>query len=445
MQVVKKDIDQLNATLTITIEPIDYEEKVVKELKNIRQKANIPGFRPGMVPASLVKKMYGKAVLGEEVNKAINEGIYKYIQEQQLNILGEPLPNVEDTPDIDWDNDTSFSFAFDIAVAPVFDANLSNKDTITYYEIKVDDAMVNRQIESYRSNFGSYVEAEQVEDGDIVKGILTEQKEEGIRKEDAILSPRYMEDKEQQKLFINAKKGDIITFNPKKSFGNEAEVASLLGIKKEEAGEHTGDFTFEITHITRHEMAAVDAELFAKVYGADAVADEEAFRTRIHDDIQKGLTADADYQFGKDAKKAVLKKMEGLTFPDAFLKRWILANNKDLTAEKLDEEYPELLKGLCWDLALDQLLKHYDIKVEKEDMEAFAKDITRMQFLQYGMSNVDDSLLTQYANQMLKDEKQLRAIVSRVSENKVYEALKGVVKLKKKAISQEEFNKLLTA
>ncbi len=445
MQVVKKDIDQLNATLTITIEPIDYEEKVVKELKNIRQKANIPGFRPGMVPASLVKKMYGKAVLGEEVNKAINEGIYKYIQEQQLNILGEPLPNVEDTPDIDWDNDTSFSFAFDIAVAPVFDANLSNKDTITYYEIKVDDDMVNKQIESYRSNFGSYVEAEQVEDGDIVKGILTEQKEEGIRKEDAILSPRYMEDKEQQKLFINAKKGDIITFNPKKAFGNEAEVASLLGIKKEEAGEHAGDFTFEITHITRHEMAAVDAELFAKVYGADAVADEEAFRTRIHDDIQKGLTADADYQFGKDAKKAVLKKMEGLTFPDAFLKRWILANNKDLTAEKLDEEYPELLKGLCWDLALDQLLKHYDIKVEKEDMEAFAKDITRMQFLQYGMSNVDDSLLTQYANQMLKDEKQLRAIVSRVSENKVYEALKGVVKLKKKAISQEEFNKLLTA
>ncbi len=445
MQVVKKDIDQLNATLTITIEPIDYEEKVVKELKNIRQKANIPGFRPGMVPASLVKKMYGKAVLGEEVNKAINDGIYKYIQEQQLNILGEPLPNVEDTPEIDWDNDTSFSFAFDIAVAPVFDANLSNKDTITYYEIKVDDDMVNKQIESYRSNFGSYIDGEQVVEGDIVKGILTEQKEDGIRKEDAILSPRYMADKEQQKLFIGAKKGDIITFNPQKAFVNEAEVASLLGIKKEEAGEHTGDFTFEITQITRHEMAAIDAELFAKVYGADAVADEEAFRSRIHDDIQKRVTADADYQFGKDAKEAILKKMEGLTFPDAFLKRWILANNKDLTAEKLEEEYPELLKGLCWDLALDQLLKHYDVKVEKEDIEAFAKNIARMQFLQYGMSNVEDALLTQYANQMLKDEKQLRAIVSRVSENKVYEALKGVVKLKKKAISQEDFNKLLTA
>ncbi len=445
MQVVKKDIDQLNATLTITIEPIDYEEKVVKELKNIRQKANIPGFRPGMVPASLVKKMYGKAVLGEEVNKAINDGIYKYIQEQQLNILGEPLPNVEDTPEIDWDNDTSFSFAFDIAVAPVFDANLSSKDTITYYEIKVDDDMVNKQIESYRSNFGSYIDGEQVVEGDIVKGILTEQKEDGIRKEDAILSPRYMADKEQQKLFIGAKKGDIITFNPKKAFVNEAEVASLLGIKKEEAGEHTGDFTFEITQITRHEMAAIDAELFAKVYGADSVADEEAFRSRIHDDIQKSVTADADYQFGKDAKEAILKKMEGLTFPDAFLKRWILANNKDLTAEKLEEEYPELLKGLCWDLALDQLLKHYDVKVEKEDIEAFAKNIARMQFLQYGMSNVEDALLTQYANQMLKDEKQLRAIVSRVSENKVYEALKGVVKLKKKAISQEDFNKLLTA
>lgn len=445
MQVVKKDIDQLNATLTITIEPADYTEKVAKQLKDIRHKANIPGFRPGMVPASLVKKMYGKAVLGEEVNKAINDGIYNYIKEQKLNILGEPLPNEEATPAIDWDNDDTFNFAFDIALAPAFDATLTGKDTLTFYDIEVEDKMVDEQVKAYAARFGSYVPAEQVEADDMVKGILTEQKEEGIRKDGAVLSPRYMADDKQKELFVNAKKGEVITFNPVKAYGNEAEVASMLGIKKEEVKDHEGDCTFEITEITRHEPAPVDAELFAKVYGKDAVANEEEFRTRIREEIKKNFTDDANYKFGLDAKAAVLKKMEGIAFPDAFLKRWVLATNSNLTPEKLDEEYPAMLNELRWNLAVDQLAEHFSVKIEKEDIEAYAKEITRMQFMQYGLAGVDDAILTQYANEMLKKEDQLRSIAERVRENKVFEALKGVVKLKNKTISHEEFGKLMNA
>ncbi len=443
MQVVKKDIDQLNATLTITIEPSDYEENVAKELKNIRHKANIPGFRPGMVPAGLVKKMYGKSVLGEEVNKAINDGIYNYIKEQNLNILGEPLPNEEATPEINWDVDTTFNFAFDIALAPDFDAKLTGKDSLTYYDIDVTDEMVNKQVENYRMAYGSMVDADDVNEDDIVRGRLIEQKEDGLTKDDAILAPKYMADDEQKKLFVGAKKGDVVTFNPKKAFNNDAELASLLGIKKEEVEGHDGDFTCEITSISRRQPAAIDAELFAKVYGKDAVANEDEFRAHIREDYKKQFASDSDYKFGQDAKAAILKKLEGIAYPDAFLKRWVLATNKDLTEEKLNEDYPEMLKSLTWDLALNQLIEHFGVKVEKEDVEAYAKMVTAMQFQSYGIPGVDDNILSQYAQRMLQDENQLRSIVSRVGENKVFEALKGVVKLKTQSISYEDFSKLL--
>ncbi len=442
MQVVKKDIDQLNATLTITIEPSDYEANVAKELKTIRQKANIPGFRPGMVPAGLVKKMYGKSVLGEEVNKAINDGIYNYIKEQKLNILGEPLPNEEATPEINWDNDTTFSFAFDIALAPDFDANLTAKDTIPYYEVEVTDDMVNEQVEKYRSYYGPMVDADKAAEKDVLKGVLTEQKEEGLHKDDAIFSIEYMTADDQKKLFIGAKKGDVITFNPKKAYNNDTELASLLDIKKDEIAEHEGDFTFEITEIKHHELAAIDAELFTKVFGKDAVANEDEFRARIRENFKQQFVADADYKFELDVKAAIMKKLDGIAYPDAFLKRWIKVTNKDITDEKLNEDYPEMLKSLTWDLALNQLIEKYDIKVEKDDVEAYAKKATLMQFRAWGMPEMEDSIVAGYANRMMQDENQLRSIISRVGEEKVCAALKAVVKLNTQSISRTDFDKL---
>lgn len=443
MQVTKTDIDALNAKLTVVVEPQDYEEKVQKQLKDIRRKANVPGFRPGMVPTGLIKKMYGKSVLADEVNKAINEGIFNYIKEQNLNILAEPMPNEQDTPAIDWDTDTTFSFSFDIALAPQFDANLNGKNKLTYYDIDVTDNEVQNQVDAYANRFGNYVQVDEYQAGDMLKGKMTELKENGLVKENAVLSPEYMQNDEQKKLFQTAKKGDVITFSPKKAYNNEVEISSMLSIKKEQVAELSEEFTFEIESITRHEKAEVNAELFTKVYGEGAVTDEAGFRERIRTEIKNNFTQDSNYKFGLDAKAAVLKKMEKLEFPEAFLKRWLLATNEQkMTAEQIDNEFPKMIEELKWHLAKERLAKQYEIKVEPEEVEAYAKQITKMQFLQYGLSNVDDAMLTQYAQETLKNEDQIRGIVDRVMENKIFDALKTAVKLETKQISYEDFGKL---
>ena len=442
MQFNLSEIKDLTAVLTLTVEPADYQEAVQKELKQIRQKANIPGFRPGMVPMGMVKKMYGKGVMAEVINKALSDALYKYIEEQKLNVLGDPLPNEELTPKVDFDNQDTFTFAFDIAVAPEFDASLNGHNKLTHYTIEVSDEMVNNQVNSYAERYGEYVEADDVQEGDVLKGLLTEQKENGMTKENAMLNPQYMEDKDQAGLFKGAKKGDIITFNPQKAFNNEVEISSLLDISKQEAKELTSDFTFEIQGITRHQAAKIDGELFAKVYGDNNIKDEADFRAHVKDEIAANMAEDSEYKFGLDAKAAVMKKMEGLSFPEEFLKRWIKTTNEKITDEELDKDFPQMVEELKWQLAKDQLLKKYDLKVEKEDVEAYAKKVAQMQFMQYGMMHVADSFLDNYAQQILKDEKQIRSIVERVAENKIYDALKTVAKIEEKTISHEDFGKL---
>lgn len=442
MQFNQSEIKDLMTVLTLTVEPADYQEAVQKELKQLRQKANIPGFRPGMVPAGLVKKMYGKGVMAEVINKTISDALGKYIEEQHLNILGDPLPNEELTPKVDFDTQDTFTFAFDIALAPEFDASLNGHNKLTRYNIEVTDEMVNNQVESYAQRFGDYVEADDVQDGDVIKGLLTEQRENGMTKENAMLNPQYMTDKEQAALFKGTKKGDVITFNPQKAFQSEVEISSLLDITKQEAKELTSDFTFEIQGITRHQAAKIDGELFAKVYGENAITDEADFRAHVKAEIEENMAEDSDYKFGLDAKAAVMKKMEGLTFPEDFLKRWLHATNEKLTDEEIDKDFPQMIEELKWHLAKDQLLKKYNINVEKEDVEDYAKKVAKMQFMQYGLMHVDDAYLTNYAQQMLKDENQLRGIVERVAEQKIYAALKTVVKLDEKSISHADFGKL---
>lgn len=442
MQITQSELKDLQAVLTLTIEPADYQEAVQKDLKQIRQKANIPGFRPGMVPMGLVKKMYGKGVLADVLNKVVGEQLGKYIDEQKLHVLGDPLPNNELTPEMDLDNQDTFTFAFDIAVAPEFDAKLNGHNKLTSYTITVTDEMVEKQVVSYAERFGDYKSVEDVQDGDMLKGMLTEQKEGGIVKEDAILMPNYMKDEAQKALFNGAKKGDVITFNPMQAYGSEVELSSMLSISKEEAQNMTSDFTFELREITRHEAAAIDAELFAKVYGENNVKDEADFRARVKSEIEANMAEDAKYKFGLDAKAAIMKKMEGLSFPEAFLKRWVLATNEKMTQEELDKDFPKMLEELKWHLAKDQLMKEYKIQVEKEDVEAYAKEVARMQFMQYGLMHVEDEYLNNFAQEMLKKEDQLRGIVERVAENKIYDAVRSAAKVEEKAISHEDFGKL---
>lgn len=442
MQFTKKEIDKLNAQITMVVEPADYEERVNKELIRIRQKAQFPGFRPGMVPKGMVKKMYGKGVLAEEINKLIGEKLYEYIQEQNLDILGEPLSNDENTPELDFENQTSFTFCFDIALAPEFTAKLDGKNKLTYYDITVSEDMVDNQVQGYASRYGAYQSVEVVEENDMIRGNLVEQAEGGKQVDGQVLSAAYMQEDEKKK-FVGAKVGDIITFNPKKAFQSEAEIASLLKITKEEAAALETDFTITITEITRHMPSAVDQTLFDKVYGEGAVKDEAEFRARVKAEIKENMDEDAKYKFGLDCKAAIMKKMEKVEFPEEFLKRWVLTSNKDnITPEKLEEDWTKMLDELRWQLAKDKLLKDFDLKVEQDDVNAYARQIAKMQFLQYGMSHVEDQYLDDFAKNMLKDENQLRGIVERVAENKLYEALKGVVKLETKAISHEDFGKL---
>ena len=441
MQITQSELKNLTATLTITIEPADYQEDVQKELKQVRQKAQMPGFRPGMVPAGLVKKMYGKGILADVLNKKVGESLQKHIEDNKLAILGEPLPNNELTPAIDMDTQDTFTFAFDIAVAPEFDAKLNGKNKLTEYEIEVTDEMVENQVKSYTERFGEYTQAEEVAEGDLVKGLCKEVDGE-IVKEGAILNPQYMKLKTQAKKFMGAKKGAVITFNPTKAFGSEVEVSSLLGITKEQATELKSDFTFEIQEITRHTAAAIDGELFAKVYGENNVKDEADFRAKVKAEIVANMAEDSKYKFGIDAKEAIMKKMEKVEFPVDFLKRWVLATNEKMTEEQLEKDFPQMIDELKWHLAKDQLMKEFNVDVQKEDVEAYAKEVAKMQFMQYGLMHIDDQYLTSYAQEMLKQENQLRGIVERVAEIKIYDALKGVAKIEKKSISHADFGKL---
>lgn len=447
MNIVKTDIDQNNATLTISIEKADYSEKVEKTLRDYRKKANIPGFRPGMVPLNLLKKMYGKSILAEEINKILSDELYKYIRENEINILGEPLPNETEQKEIDFGTEEDYEFIFDLGIAPEFEVELNKKDKVKYYQIQASDEMVENQLKSYTGRYGKYLQEEVVEEKDMVKGLLVEladgkEKEDGLHVSDAVLTPSYIKDEATKALFVGAKKGDVITFNPKTALENEAEIASLLKVTKEDIAELTADFSMTIEGITRYQESAIDQELFDKVFGEGTVTTEEEFRNKIKAQIEETLVQDSNYKFGLDAREALVKKYDDLAFPDQFLKRWLLINNKELTEEKLEEDFPKMILDLKWQLIKDKLGKANDLKVENQDVEEYARNVARSQFAQYGMVGLEDAILDNYAKDMLKNEETLKNIIDKVAENKVLDIIRNSVKLDTKEVSIEEFNKM---
>ncbi|NDP21794.1 MAG: trigger factor [Paludibacter sp.] len=447
MNIVRKDLDQNNATLTLRIEKMDYTEKVDKNLRDYRKKANIPGFRPGMIPVGLVKKMYGKAVMAEEINKLVSDNLFNYIRENNINILGEPLPNETEQQPIDFDNQEEFEFVFDLGIAPTFEVELSKKDKVKYYDIKVSDEMIDNQVKSYTGRYGKYIQEDIVEEKDMLKGELLEMandkvNETGIKVQDATLTAAYMKDDAQKALFVGAKKGDVITFNPAAAFENETEISSLLKISKDAAKEVVADFQLTIDSITRYHESEINQELFDKVYGDNVVSSEEEFRTKIKENIQENLISDSEYKFGVDAQEMLIAKFSDLSFPDTFLKRWVLSSNKNLTAETLEQDYSKMITDLKWHLVKDKLVKSNDVKVEKEDVEEFAKKMAKAQFAQYGMIGMEDDIISNYAKDMIKKEDTLKNIIERVAEQKVFAIVKEAVKLDNKEVSIEEFNKM---
>ena len=450
MNVSMQNVDKVSALLTVNIEKADYQEKVDKVLKKYRQQANVPGFRKGMVPMSLIKKQFGKAVMAEEVDKLMQEKVNEYIRENKVNMLGMPLPNEEKMQTIDFDTQENFEFVFDIALAPEFKAEVTEQDTLDYYTIAVSDEMVNSQVDMYAQRAAKYEKVEEYQDRDMVKGLLAEldengnTKEGGIQVEGAVMMPSYMKNDEQKAIFATAKVNDVLVFNPNAAFeGNEAELSSLLKIAREEVAEMKSNFSYQVEEITRAVPAAVDQALFDQVFGEGTVTSEEEFRGKIKAGIASQFEVESNYKFLLDARTYLMNKVGKLQFPDALLKKIMLLNNEDKGESFVEENYEKSLEELTWHLIKEQLVEAFEIKVEQADILEIAKENTRMQFAQYGMMSLPEEMLENYAKEMLKKKENVEGLVNRAVESKLAAALKGKAALNNKEVSMEEFNNLL--
>ncbi|MBD8389788.1 trigger factor [Dysgonomonas sp. BGC7] len=448
MNVSLTNLDSVNAILQISVAKADYQEQLDKALKTFRKKANVPGFRPGTVPTGMVKKMYGKSIMAEEINKIVGESLYNYIQENKLNVLGEPLPNEEKQQPIDFSIEGDYEFFFDIALAPEIKLSLTKKDKITYYKINVDEELVNKQIESYKANYGKYDKIEEgAKETDLIRGVIHELengevKENGIYVEAGIVMPSYMKEATEQAKFVGAKSGDKIVFNPGKAYeGNETEIASLLHIDKNAVEAIAPEFSFEVTEVTRYQEAELDKELFDKVFGEGNVKDVTEFTDKVKEVISEQFAPDSDYKFLLDAKVLLENKIGDVQFPDAFLKRWLLASGEERTAESVENDYPKIVEDLKFHLIKEQIAKDKDIKIENDDMKIIAMQAARAQFAQYGMMNLPDEMVENYANDMLKNKDNARNLLDRAMENKIIDSLKTTLGVVEKEISLDEFRK----
>lgn len=449
MNISFENPDKVNGLLTITVEEADYQASVEKTLKDYRKKANYPGFRPGMVPMGLIKKQFGASAKMDAINKLIGEQIYKYMQDNKIQMLGEPLPSEKQEAQ-DLEKPAPYTFAFDIAVAPEFKIELNGHNKIDHYTITVDDALIDRQVDMFASRSGSYEKAESYEDNDMLKGDLRELDEQGNTKEGGVtveaasIMPNYIKNEAQKALFNGAKLGDIITINPSEAYESEAEIASLLKVERDRVKDFKGNFSYQITDIQRYKKHLVDQELFDQMFGKDTVKDEKAFREKIAEGLKAQLAVDADYKFILDVRAYCEKKVGKLQFPDALLKRIMLNNNKDKGEEFVEKNYEQSVKELTWHLIKEQLVAANQIKVDDADVLNAAKETARVQFAQYGMNNVPDEYVENYAKEILKKRENVDGLVDRAVDIKLTAALKKVVKLNEKEISLDDFNKMMS-
>lgn len=442
MNITLENIDKVNAVITAVVEPSDYTEKYNKALKDAKKKINMPGFRPGMVPMGLVKKQFGISILAEEVNKVLQEGLFGYIRDNKVNMLGEPLPT-EENNNVVLKEGESFTFKFDLAIAPEFEVSLSKDDKINYYNVEVSDEMVNTQVDMYRQRGGSYDKVDSYEDNDMVKGVITELNVENpVSAEDVVLLPKYFHNDDQKKLFEGAKVNDVITFNPSVAYdNNEAELTSLLKVAKEDALNHKGDFNLQITEITRFVLGPLDQELFDSVFPGGEVKTEEDFRARVKDLIAEQFAKDSNYKFVLDVRKYVTDKVGQLEYPADKLKKILLANAGG-DQEKVDAQYDRSIEELTWHLIKEKLVEMYQVKVEDEDVKNMAKEVTRMQFAQYGMLNIPDAYLDNAVKEMLKKRETIDNLIDRCIELKLGAAIKEAVTVEESTVSAEDFNKM---
>lgn len=446
MNITRENIDELNALLKVNIVKNDYEEKVETVLKDYRKKATIKGFRPGNVPIGLIKKMYGRAVEIDEINKVVTENVQKYITDEKIEILGDPLPKADEDL-IDFDKQEDFTFTFELGLSPVVDLKLSKKNKVNEYEIIIDDKMKNDYLQNYTRRFGELRKAESIEDKDVIKGKIEAVDNDGNimpdgpSVEETSIGVDIIKDENIKKDFIGKNLSDSVDFDIKLAFPNDTEIAGILHKKKEEVPELWSKYRFTVSDISRFFPAELGQELYNKIFGEGVINSEEEFMKKIEEEIAVNLKRESDYRLMIDIKELAMEKID-FQLPEEFLKRWLLRVNEKTTVEDIEKEFDSFRKDLKWQLIRNKVARDNEVKISEEELQKEAENITRYQFQQYGLYYATEEQISNYAKETLKREEDAKRIAEKILEEKVILLMKEMVKLEPKSISVEDFNKL---
>jgi len=448
MNITRENTDKLIALLKVKIEQEDYTERVEKILTDYRKNAKMPGFRPGKVPAGLIRKLYRKPVVIEEINKILSESVTKYLTEEKIRILGDPLPGDNNKKEIDWDNEATFEFEIEIGLAPEFEVDMTEKDKLPIYEIQIDDQLINETKENYTRRFGTMLKEEAITGNEILKGDFHQLDaegnliENGIVTENSTFSLEFMKDRAISDSFLGKKVNDNVIFDIRKAFPDDADLSSLLNLKKDQLTTLNPNFRFDIKEISRFKKAEINNDLYDLIYGKDVVHNEEEFNSQITKELQGRLEQNSEFRFRFDARDMLMKKIK-IDLPAAFLRKWLTSVNKEKVSEKqIEEEYPKFESDLKWQLIQDKIITNHDIKVTDEEIALYAKTYTLLQFRQYGIADIPEEQLKNYTENVLKNEAEKKKIIEKLYEEKVYKNVREHIKVDKKKISREKFNKL---
>lgn len=449
MEIVRENIDELNAIIKVKIAKEDYNESYEQALKNARKQVQMPGFRAGQVPASVVKKKYGVSILGEELDKVLNSALFDYIKENELDVLGQPLPKTDKSTELDWKNPSDFEFNYEIGLAPSFEVKLTKKEKYTYNKVKVDADLVDKQVNDFAKRNGKLAVVDKSEDKDMIMASFKELDEndkviEGGFAHSSTVSIEFTEDKKAKKKLIGLKSGDVLIIDPISISRGAADLSAMLNISKEAAEKFDKNVELTVTEVKRLEATNVDQELINKIYGEGVVDGVDAFRAKIEEEMSSMFNADSDRLFKKDFAEKLVKKLD-LSLPNEFLKKWIGVTNKEVTPEQIEAEYEQYSESLKWQLIENKIIKNNDLQVSNDEAVAYTKDLLGKQYAQYGMMIPEEEEFTKMAMSVLGNEEEAKKIYDALYESKVMTYLKDAVKVEEKELSYDDFVKVASA
>jgi trigger factor len=448
MNITQEKIDNLNAVVKINIDPADYQARVEKAIKDQAKKAKMPGFRPGMVPSSHIKKMYGKSILVDEVNNLLSDTLNNYIAEQKLEVLGQPLPKVDDKQQYNWDFADAFEFNYEIGLAPEFSIDFSSKDKLTQNVIKIDGTTLAERVKNIRRSYGKMTNPDVSAEDDVLYVQLTQLSPDGSVFDDGISNTtsvrlEQITDAKIKKSLIGLKKDDEVTLDIQKAYNNDApKIAAILGIEEGEAADLKSNFKLVVKNVNRLEESDLNQEFFDKLFGEGVVTDEAGFKAKITEELEGMMQQDAERKLQNDIYNYSIDKVQ-FNLPDDFLKRWLKVTNEKLSDEELEGGYKDFAQNLKWTLIENKIIKENNIEIKYEEVFAAAKQSLDQQFRMYSPQPIAEEQLAQYAVQYLQNKENANKVFDEVKALKTLDYIKSVITLDKKDIFYNDFKELV--